>query len=494
MADISRRKFIKGSTAMAISASMFLVGCGGGGTSTSKPVNTTPNNNNNNNNPVTSNPNKNLNKSLVYVLLGGGNDSFNMLVPTNTSSYNEYNASRSNLAIAKNDLLPLNNFTDKNGKTFGLHPSMKKVQTLFNDKKLSFIANIAPLVEPTNKTQFNSNSVELPLGLMSHSDQTKHWQTSNANERTNIGVLGRFADTFQINKANSQVSMNISLSGTNISQNGVSSKEYSITKDGSIGLKVKESSNNPAITQLNNALLDSFNTILNQNYSDSFEDTFMETTRYAQTHHEKFKTAIDKINITHNFTSYDSRNDIKFTANDKSISQQFKMIAKAIKASEDLNLPKQTFFIEYYGWDHHDELLNNHKRMIEVLSDSLGDFQTSLEELGVDDKVLTVVGSDFGRTLTSNGNGTDHGWGGNAIVMGKDVNGGKVFGEYPSLVLNNPLDIGGGVIIPTLSTDELFAEVALWFGIEKNELSKLLPNLTNFYSLNNPNNPIGFLS
>ena len=485
MAEISRREFIKGSTAMAISASMFLVGCGGEVTNSSTTTNASAN---------STNPNANLNKSLVYVVLGGGNDSFNMLVPTDTNSYNEYNTSRSNLAIAKNDLLTLNNFTDKNGKTFGVHPSMSKVQTLFNDKKLSFIANIAPLVKPTTKAQYSSNSVDLPLGLMSHSDQIKHWQTSNANERTNIGVLGKFADKFQSNKANSQISMNISLSGTNISQNGVSSKEYAVTKDGSIGLIVKESSTDPNITQLNNALLDSFNTILNQSYSDSFEDTFMETTRYAQTHHEKFKTAIDKINISHTYVNYDSRTDIKFTANDKSIPEQFKMIAKSIKAADELNLPKQTFFIEYYGWDHHDELLDNHKRMIEVLSNSLGDFQASLEELGVDDKVLTVVGSDFGRTLTSNGNGTDHGWGGNAIVMGKDVDGGKVFGEYPSLALNSSLDIGGGVIIPTLSTDELFAEVALWFGVNKNELSNFLPNLTNFYSLNNSNNPIGFIS
>jgi len=485
MAEISRREFIKRSTTMAISASMFLAGCGGSvsssATSSSASANST-------------NPNASANKSLVYVLLGGGNDSFNMLVPTDTTSYNEYSTSRSNLALAKNNLLALDNFTDSNGKTFGVHPSMSKVQTLFNNKKLSFIANIAPLVQPTTKTQFNANSVDLPLGLMSHSDQIKHWQTSNANQRTNIGVLGKFADKFQTNKANSQISMNISLSGTNISQNGVSSKEYSVTKDGSIGLTVKESSTDPSITQLNNALLDSFNTILNKSYTDSFEDTFMETTRYAQTHHEKFKTAIDKVNISHTYVNYDSRTDIKFTTNDKSIPEQFKMIAKSIKAADELNLPKQTFFIEYYGWDHHDELLNNHKRMIEVLSNSLGDFQASLEELGVDDKVLTVVGSDFGRTLSSNGNGTDHGWGGNAIVMGKDVDGGKVFGEYPSLALNSSLDIGGGVIIPTLSTDELFAEVALWFGVNKNELTNFLPNLTNFYSLNNSNNPIGFIS
>lgn len=486
---LTRREFIKNSTAMAISASMFLHGCGESG---SLSINTNSNSNTNNN-PSNSNNNVNANKSLVYVMLAGGNDSFNMLIPTNTNSYNEYQSSRSNLAIAKNTLLPLNNFTDSNGKTFAVHPSMTKVQNLFNSKKLSFISNIAPLVKPTNKTSFNNN-VELPLGLMSHSDQIKHWQTSIANERTNIGVLGKFADKFQANKANNQISMNISLSGTNISQNGNSSKEYSVTKDGSVGLLVKEPSNDPATTQLNNALLSSFNAVLNKSYSDSFEDTYMETTRYAQTHHEKFKEEVNKVNIAHTYINYDNRSDIKFTSTDKSIPEQFKMIAKSIKASSDLNLPKQTFFIEYYGWDHHDELLNNHKRMLEVLSNALGDFQASLEELGVDDKTLTVVASDFARTLTSNGNGTDHGWGGNTIIMGKDIKGGEVFGQYPSLALDSNVDIGGGVIIPSLSTDEMFAELALWFGYEKNELDALLPNLKNFYSSSSTNNPIGFLS
>jgi uncharacterized protein (DUF1501 family) len=487
---MNRRGFLKTSTSIAISASMFLTGC----QELEELIEEIKDEEKEKSKGSPDNPNSSSKeKVLVYFMLGGGNDSYNMLVPTSTAAYNEYSTTRSNLAIAKADLLALSGFSDANSKTFGVHPAMAKVQTLFNNKKLSFVANVGPLVQRTTKAQFSSNSVPLPLGLMSHADQIKHWQTIHPDNRTNVGLFGKFADTFQKDKPNEQISMGISLSGTNVLQNGTKSKEYSITKDGSIGLMVKEPSANAGITALNNALLGGFNSILNKSYSDSFEDTYMATTRYAQGHHEKFKAEIKNISISHTFTNYDSRTDIKFTADDKAIPEQFKMVAKAIKASDSLNLPKQTFFVHYYGWDHHDELLNNHKRMLEVVSNALGDFQAAIEELGVDDKVITVVGSDFGRSLTSNGNGTDHAWGGNAIVMGKDIDGGKVFGTYPSLALNSSLDVGGGVLIPTLSIDELFAELALWYGVEKSKLADYIPNITNFYALNSANNPIGFI-
>lgn len=482
--DSSRRRFIK----LSFAATFFLVGCGGSGS------NTPSNGNNEESNNI--NPNKTKDKALVYLILNGGNDSFNMLVPTSTKEYNDYSISRSNLKIDKSDLETLN-FKDKSNKTFGLHPSMPKTANLFNNEKLAFIANTAPLIQQVTKEQFQKNSVPIPLGLLSHADQVKHWQTLDASKRTNIGLFGRFADTFQSNKKDSQISMNLSLSGTNILQNGVSSTEYALTKEGSIGLKVVD---NP--TPLNNALKDAFNSIMNKSYSDSFEKTFIDIEKNAQTHHEIFKskveginpnTFVDYSNKTTHINRQNSNAQTKYTAGDKNISEQFKMIAKAIKASKDLNMTKQTFYIDYYGWDHHDELTNNQSRMLSVVDDALDGFQKALEQLGIDDKVITVVGSDFGRTLSSNGNGTDHGWGGNMLVMGNDINGGKIYGKYPDLILGSNLDIGGGVLIPTTSIDEVFAELAYWFGIEKKDLKNYIPNIENFYDPTNPALPIGFL-
>ena len=170
------------------------------------------------------------------------------------------------------------------------------------------------------------------------------------------------------------------------------------------------------------------------------------------------------------------------------------MVARTIKASKKLGLPQQTFFIRYIGWDHHDELLNNHAEMLKVVSQGLGEFQTALSELDIADKVITFAGSDFGRTLTSNGNGTDHGWGGNTLVMGEAIKGGKVFGEYPSLALGNSLDVGDGVLIPTTATDQLYGELATWFGVRPSELPKLFPNIGNFPQGGPGYQPLGVIS
>ncbi|WP_315981762.1 DUF1501 domain-containing protein [Aliamphritea spongicola] len=155
------------------------------------------------------------------------------------------------------------------------------------------------------------------------------------------------------------------------------------------------------------------------------------------------------------------------------------MVARSIKSADRLNLQQQTYFLRYIGWDHHDELLNNHQRMLQVLSKALGEFQQSLDELGIADQVITFTGSDFGRTLTSNGNGTDHGWGGNTLVMGNAIQGGRIYGQYPSLALGNanPLDAGDGVLIPTTATDQLYAELARWFGVADKDIHTLFPNL-----------------
>lgn len=490
--SISRRQFIHSSGVVMVGTSAILAGCSGG----SKPEPTpTP--------PPTPSPTPSpapmptpppvdtreinittQNKSLVFIMLDGGNDSFNMLVPTTVSAHNDYKSSRGDLTIERTTLLPLLNFKDQNNKSFGLHPSLPKVRNLFNDQKLAFISNIAPLVEPITKAEFKAGSKPVPVGLMSHSDQFKHWQTSRPLERTNSGWFGTFADVLQKSKANNAISMNISLAGSNIMQNGKEAREYAVTDKGSIGLNVKRT-DKPQLVALNNVLMGGFDRMLAADYDSAFDSTYIDGIRHAQSQHETFKAAIDKIALSTNFKSADGK--------ESPLAAQLKMVAKSIAAAPTLGLSQQTFFVRYIGWDHHSELLNNHQRMLGVLDDALSAFQLALTELGVADKTLTFTGSDFGRSLTSNGNGTDHGWGGNTLIMGNDVNGGKIYGTYPELTLgnSNPLDIGGGVMIPTTATDELYAELAVWFGVEKSDLPKLFPNLENFYDNSQDALPLG---
>jgi uncharacterized protein (DUF1501 family) len=132
--------------------------------------------------------------------------------------------------------------------------------------------------------------------------------------------------------------------------------------------------------------------------------------------------------------------------------------------------------------------------MLPGVSAALQEFRDALLELAVFNEVTTFTTSDFGRTLTSNGKGSDHGWGGHHIVMGGAVNGGQIFGEYPELAVDNPLDVGRGVYAPTTSVDEYFAELALWFGVAPTDLDQVLPNVRTFYSPESGAAPLGFFS
>jgi uncharacterized protein (DUF1501 family) len=158
-----------------------------------------------------------------------------------------------------------------------------------------------------------------------------------------------------------------------------------------------------------------------------------------------------------------------------------------------LGASRQTFFIQWGGWDHHDEVINNQQAMLGQVSAAVAAFYNALTLLGVENKVTLFTASDFGRTLTSNGKGSDHAWGGNHFVLGGGVNGRKIYGQYPDLYQDNPLDTGRGRLIPTTSVDEYFAELALWFGVPKSSLPLVLPNIARFYNTASLNPPLGFM-
>lgn len=417
-------------------------------------------------------------KAMVCILMAGGNDSFNMLVPRNGSHYTEYSNARSNLALPQGELLPIN-YTDINGKQFGLHPSMPEIQTLFNDNKLAFVSNVGTLVEPTTKVQYLNGSVPVPVGLLSHADQIQQWQTSIPQTRSSKGWGGRIADILQAGNSNQNISMNVSLSGTNIYQVGETATEYAIraSAGGSVGIGVYDGT-----SPLDMALKGGVESLLAQQYKDIFKSTFANKIVDSQANHVEFSSAIGQAPI---LTTTFSSNDL---------SANMELIAKTISVKDVLGVNRQTFFINFGGWDHHDLVLDNQTAMLSVVSKALSEFQAAMEELGLADCVTTFTMSDFGRTLTSNGNGSDHAWGGNVMVMGDSVNGGQVYGNYPSLALGGNDDVGGAILLPSISTDEYFAELSKWFGVANNDLNYVLPNIGNFYDPNSASLPLGFMT
>lgn len=421
-------------------------------------------------------------KALVCILLAGGNDSFNMLVPNSNGEYAEYKQIRSDLALPQSSLLPLN-VTNGDGREFGVHGGMPEVQQLFNDGNLAFVANVGTLVEPTTKETFESGLAKLPLGLYSHSDQIMHWQTSVPDKRSPYGWAGRMADVMSEVNESKNVSMNISLSGSNVFQAGNTVAEYSIGPNGApmlggYGSSDAEWYGSDAFTSLRTAAIDS---MLDLQYRNLFEQTFINTTRNALSAYQEFNGAVSEVQP---FTTQFSKNYL---------SQNLQMIAKTIAARGTLGMKRQTFFVLFGGWDHHDEVINTQAKMLPVVSKALAEFNSALTELNVADKVTTFTTSDFGRTLTSNGRGSDHGWGGNQIVMGGAVQGGQILGNYPSLYQGNPLDVGRGNLIPTTSVDEYFAELALWFGVKQSDLSTIFPNIDRFYTPRAESMPLGVL-
>jgi uncharacterized protein (DUF1501 family) len=420
-------------------------------------------------------------KALVCLLNAGGLDSFNMLVPRNTTAYNQYAGTRSNMALTQNSLRPINPLVS-DGNQYGLHPSMVRMQALFEANKLAFVSNVGTLVRPITKQQFYEGAVPIPLGLYSHADQIMHWQTGVPHMRVGQGWGGKMADLLISANQNQTISMNISLSGSNIFQTGENTVEYSLhPEEGSIGIR-DYNNQDWAFNQLKRAAIDG---MVNPVYQNVFKNTYRKTIKAAIDGNALLSSVIDNAPIF----------NVPFTQN-SDLSKSFEMIAKTISGREQLQMSRQIFFVEYGGWDHHDELINSQAEMLTELDSALYQFNAAMEQMGLADKVTTFSLSEFSRTLTSNGNGTDHAWGGNVFVMGGAVNGKKIFGNFPSLVLgnSNPLEIGGGSLIPTTSADEYFAELALWYGVPASDIATLFPNIGYFYDPMSNTNPVGFLN
>lgn len=417
-------------------------------------------------------------KAIVCILLSGGNDSFNMLIPRNQTSYDEYAGARTNLSIPRDSLLPINpiNFQQKQ---FGLHPNLPKVQSLFEDEKLSFISNIGTLVQPTSIQDFRAGN-QLPFGLFSHSDQTSHWQTSVPQDRRALGWGGRMADILHSVNENQNISMNISLNGSNLFQRGKIVQSYTANFTNNGSTLINGFANNNFYNTLKRQTLDD---ILEQDYQNTLEKAYANSIAGSKSNSIEFDSAIAAgIPIT---TEFDFEN---------SFALRMLMAARIIAANGNLGVNKQTFFIQLGGFDNHDSNLTDHANLMTQLDNALHSFNSAMEEIGLANSVTTFTISDFGRTLVTNGDGSDHAWGGNVMIMGGDVKGKNVFGTYPDLYLDSPLDTGRGRFIPTTSTDEYFAELALWFGASESDLPTILPNLPNFWNPDTGVLPLGLFN
>ncbi len=401
-------------------------------------------------------------KSLVCIFLFGGNDSFNMLVPRSGAAYNEYATARQSLAVAKDRLLGISPSSSASGE-FGFHPSMPQVRSLFAQGRLAVVGNVGALVAPLDVQQYRNNSVPLPPRLFSHSDQQRFWQTLQGQNSRTSGWAGRMADLLG---EEGRLPMNISLAGKNLMQTGFDTSPYATGRRGTsqlVGLRANSrGARGRARYEAFSAMLEAGDDM------PLFAQEYAAVQQRAMNLNGQVKTVIA------------GAAEIDAPPAENELATALARVAQLISAAETLGQQRQMFFVALGGWDTHSDQLGRHPALLSQLSQALGYFSEITDALGVADRVTTFTASDFGRTLTTNGDGSDHGWGSIQLVMGDAVRGGDIYGEMPSLAIGGPLDVGRGRILPTTAVDQYVATLAHWFGLTQDELLDVLPNLDNF--------------
>ena len=430
-------------------------------------------------------------KALVVLFLFGGNDSNNMLVPTNQHPQRgTYETGRGILALPDDSLAKLN-FPSASDQQFGLHPRMAAAQSIFNEGELAFVANVGTLAFPVTRQEYLSGSVPLPPQLFSHSDQQEQWQSSIPDRPFQSGWGGRAADLLNASyNASSEVSMSISLAGVNQLQVGTSGDvvQYAVGTNGAISLAGFGGNYGNAFDTAGNyrnsdtgRRLRTLDQVMRYTHENLMEENYNEVVRRARAN----EGIIGEAGAAAVASGVDF--DAIFDNAKTRLGDQLKQIARLIAGRDCLGNRRQIFFCSAGGYDTHQDQLNSHGNLMEELGNALSAFNDAMKAAGTHDQVMTISHSDFTRTFTPNGDdpgssGSDHGWGGHHFAMGGPVRGGQIYGTYPDLTVEGPDDTNGrrGRTIPTTSVEQFSAVPARWLGVESSALEAIFPNLRRF--------------
>ena len=414
-------------------------------------------------------------KALVCVFLYGGNDYANTLPPYDQASYNLYQAARANLAHARDGLAatlldPVSALAG--GRQYALAPTLSPLMPLWSAGRMAVVLNVGTLIQPTTKAQYTAGSVRLPPKLFSHNDQQSFWQASNAEGATS-GWGGRIGDLLQSGNGSATLTC-INASGNAVFMSGRSAIQYSVGSNGPIALL------NNGTTLFGSAT--AAQTLRNLMTAPSAQ-------LLANEHATVSKRALDTYaQVNSALGGAPAANFSLFPTG--SLADQLKIVARMISVSQELGARRQVFFVSIGGWDLHDNLVAQHPGLLATVANALKAFYDTTVSLGIADRVTTFTASDFGRTLTSNDDGSDHGWGSMHFVLGGAVQGRRFYGTPPAIGSNTPDDVGQGRLLPSVSVDQYAATLATWFGVTPSQMATVLPNIGNY----NPSSwNLGFL-
>lgn len=421
-------------------------------------------------------------KALVCVFLFGGNDYANTVVTYDTPSWTTYRGIRSagpgpaGLAIERSALAPtlLNPASAlAGGRQYALHPAMTGLAGLFNSGRAAVLLNVGPLVQPTTKAGFFSADRArnpLPPQLLSHNDQQSVWQAQDA-EGATVGWGGAIADLALANNRQSLFT-GISAAGNGVFLSGRNALQYQLSTAGAIAIRAARDGIYGAQAPARAAA--AFTELLTRQRTHVLQNEYARVTRRAIDAEREITSALAGVNLATPFPTGNA------------LADQLKVVARVIGARNTLGTKRQVFLVALGGFDLHDNLIENQPVLLGKLSAAMTAFHAATVEMGVASQVTAFTASDFGRTLTSNGNGTDHGWGNHHLVVGGAVRGQAFYGAPPPVSVGNTgaesdqWHIGQGRLIPSTSVDQYAATLARWFGVGDAELNAILPNLGNF--------------
>jgi uncharacterized protein (DUF1501 family) len=408
-------------------------------------------------------------KALVCVFLYGGNDYANTLPPFDQASYDLYAAARPSLALSRaalaaTELKPV--VALPGGRQYALAPAMAPLMPIFDAGHMAVVLNVGTLVRPTTKAQYTAKSVALPPKLFSHNDQQSYWQASNPEGATS-GWGGRLGDLFQSGNGTSTLTC-INAAGNAVFLTGRTAIQYSVGTSGPIALSGRSSLFGS--TSASAAL----QSIMNAPHAHLLENEHARVSKRALDLYAQVNSALAGAPAA-NFGLFPTGN---------SLADQLKIVARMISVSSELGARRQIFFVSLGGFDMHDGLAAAHPTQIGLVANALRAFYDTTVALGIADRVTTFTGSDFGRTLTPNSDGSDHGWGSMHFVMGNAVKGANFYGSAPAIGNNTADDVGQGRLLPTTSVDQYAATLANWFGVAPSDLSTVLPNIGNYSTTN----------
>lgn len=460
MSALSRRKLLKGASALTFTAGLGALGAKLNAASAAETSGY---------------------KALVCIFLLGGMDHADTVLPADDASWQALRAHRSGLfslysSRSPDTLLRLDadNIGSFDGRGFGLPQSLAPLHRLFMSGEAAIVGGVGPLIEPTTRAMIENDSSRLPGRLLSHNDQQSTWMSMNV-EGALSGWGGRFMDTITAQSSQNPIFGAITTAGNDTFLTSANTRQFrlsakgvprveAVDRDDFLGSGADRDAAREKLREYLEAHSPASQNLFDQDYTAAIRRWYANSQDYT--------------------AAAAAAQNLPVVFPDTGLGGKLQAVAQTIALRDELGVSRQIFYATLGGFDTHSDQVGDLPSLHFQLAEAVEAFRNAMVELGVWEDVAVFTASDFGRAVVGNGDGTDHGWGGHHFVAGGSVAGRRIYGEMTGY------DIEGGdrasyysrrgILIPKFSVDQYAATLGGWFGLEPNELDAALPGLANF--------------